>query len=51
MRWLKRLLCRHEFVFGRNLYGDEIIHWGWKRSIWRCSKCGKIVARDELHDA
>lgn len=51
MRVLKRLFCRHEFEFVRNIYGDEIIERGWKRSIWRCKHCGKTVERDELHDA
>lgn len=49
MNWFKRLFCSHRFEFVRNIYGDEIIERGWKRSIWRCSVCGKIEARDELH--
>jgi hypothetical protein len=48
--FIKRLFCRHEFIFGRNIYGDEIINWGYKRSLWRCNLCGKIEARDELHE-
>ena len=48
--FLKRLFCRHEYEFGRNIYGDEIQNWGWKRSLWKCSHCGKIEARDELHN-
>ncbi len=51
MRWLKRLLCRHDLGFLRNIYGDEIIARGWKRSVWRCKNCGKTVDRDDLHDA
>ena len=48
MRWLKRLLCKHDFEFVRNIYGDEINHAGGRRSWWRCRKCGKWIARDEL---
>lgn len=37
---LKRLFCRHEMVFERNIYGDEINAAGGYRSWWRCKKCG-----------
>lgn len=43
---MKRLLTRiwhwrigHQWMFVRNIYGDEIIWKGWKRSIYRCY-CG-----------
>ena len=49
MRFFKRLFCQHELEFVRNIYGDEIIERGWKRSIWRCRKCGKTVMQDALH--
>ncbi len=49
MNWIKRLFCEHRFEFARNIYGDEIIDRGWKRSIWHCSRCGKTEDRDELH--
>lgn len=51
MGFLKRLFCRHELEFVRNIYGDEIIERGWKRSLWRCQKCGAVVEKDELHNA
>lgn len=35
-----------EFV--RNIYGDEIISWGYKRSVWSCKKCGKVVGMPTL---
>jgi len=44
MTIFKQLCCTHnkkEFV--RNIYGDEIIECEWKRSIWRCEKCGKLT--------
>ena len=49
MSLFKKLLCKHEFVFVRNIYGDEIIERGWKRSIWRCDKCGSTSLRADLH--
>lgn len=48
MRFLKRLFCRHDLEFVRNIYGDEINEWGWKRSIWRCKHCSKLIGRNEL---
>ena len=48
--WLKSLFCKHErTTFVRNIYGDEIIHRGWKRSEWRCSKCGAFLLGDHLY--
>lgn len=41
MSIIKRMLCRHEYEFVRNIYGDEIVHAGYNRSWWRCKKCGK----------
>ena len=46
---IKRLLCKHEFEFVRNIYGDEINAAGGRRSWWRCKKCGKMQLRGELH--
>lgn len=42
MNLFRRLFCKHSFDFIRNIYGDEIRYYGWKRSIWKCSKCGKL---------
>lgn len=51
LKWLKRSFCRHsELAFVRNIYGDEVCSWGFKRSLWRCARCGGVVARHELHD-
>lgn len=47
--FIKRLFCRHQFKFIRNLYGDEIVDWDYKRSTWHCVKCGKVEARDSLY--
>lgn len=49
MRIFKQLFCKHDYKFVRNLYGDEIIHHGWKRSEWECCKCGKTKYKKELH--
>ena len=47
MNWLKRLFCKHyKVIFVRNIYGDEIIEYGYKRSIWKCARCGGFVYGD-----
>jgi hypothetical protein len=46
---IKRLLCKHEYVFERNIYGDEINYAGGNRSWWRCEKCGKRVLDPHLY--
>ena len=50
MRFLKRLFCKHDLSFVRNIYGDEIRNYDWKRSIWKCNKCGKRVLKDAIHE-
>lgn len=42
MKLLKRLFCKHDYEFVRNIYGDAIRYLGWKRSEWKCKKCGKV---------
>ena len=41
MNWIKRLFCKHQFVFVRNIYGDEINKCGGHRTLWKCYKCAK----------
>lgn len=48
MNWIKRLFCKHEHAFVRNIWGDEIIACGYKRSLWKCKRCGKYQLRDKL---
>lgn len=48
MSLLKRLFCKHSFEFLRNLYGDQIIEWGYQRSVWKCTRCGKLQGRPPL---
>ena len=49
IRWL---FCRHpNYEFVRNIYGDEIILRGWKRSIYRCEICGHYIFKDELRES
>ncbi len=50
MNWLRRLFCAHRYEWMRNIYGDEINLSGGKRSLWGCAECGKVQARDDLHD-
>jgi hypothetical protein len=45
---IRRLMCRHEFCFARNIYGDEINIVN-ARSWWACARCGKWQTRRELH--
>lgn len=40
--WFRPLFCKHDYKFVRSLHGDEVILHGWRRSVWRCSKCGKV---------
>lgn len=49
MSILKRIFCRHEYEFVRNIYGDEINHVGGRRSWWRCPKCGAYKLCDKLY--
>ena len=49
MNIIRRLFCRHEYEFVRNIYGDEINHVGGNRSWWRCRKCGKMALDPHLH--
>ena len=49
MSIIKRLFCRHEWEFVRNIYGDEINLVGGCRSWWRCKRCGKRVLDPQLY--
>ncbi len=42
MNLFKRLFCKHEYEFVRNIHGDEINWCGGYRSLWRCKKCNKL---------
>lgn len=48
MNIIRSWFCNHSFRFHRNIYGDEILERGYKRSIWWCEKCGKLQLRDDL---
>ena len=48
MSIIKRLLCKHEYAWYCNIYGDMINHSGGSRSVWQCKKCGKFQFRKEL---
>lgn len=46
---LVRRFCAHrDTEFMRNLWGDEILEWGYRRSLHRCCRCGQVVAKDYL---
>lgn len=42
------IVCKHEFEFVENIYGDAIIHVGGDRSWWQCKKCGNWTTKPEL---
>ena len=46
--FIKGLFCNHTYFAIGGIYGDQIIDYGWKRSIWKCHKCGNIQCRDNL---
>ena len=46
---IQKFGCGHEYVFVRNIYGDEVNQCGGYRSLWQCYKCGKQQYRQELH--
>ncbi len=48
--WIRALRCTHRYEWFRNIYGDEIIYSGYKRSVWRCRFCGKYRYEDHMHD-
>lgn len=48
--WIRSLFCTHRYEWFRNIYGDEIIYSGYKRSLWRCRLCGRWRAEEYLHD-
>ena len=47
-RWFTRLICKHEYEFNQNIYGDAINYFDGKRSIWVCKHCGKCQFREDL---
>lgn len=49
-QFIKNLFCKHGArSFVRNIYGDEIIRRNYKRSMYRCADCQKIIYGDYLH--
>ena len=51
LEWLKCVLWRgHNWRFIRNIYGDEIVLCGWKRSIWACRNCPADQYRKHLYE-
>lgn len=41
MKWIKQLFCKHNYEKTYSIHGDMIIMTGYKRSVWRCTKCKK----------
>ena len=38
---IKKLFCKHYYVYVRRLYGDEINAHNGKRDEYKCLRCGK----------
>jgi hypothetical protein len=49
VRLIKRITCKHNLVWYRNIYGDEINAMNGKRSRWKCAKCYNYFTKSELH--
>lgn len=46
----RQLFCKHEkSIFVRNIHGGEIIQSGFKRSIWQCPECNKVLLSETLY--
>ena len=47
---ISRFFCKHDYLWVRNVYGDEIYMTGkFKRSWWKCNKCWKWQSREQLN--
>lgn len=46
--FIKRLFCHHTYFAIGGIYGDQIIEYSWKRSIWKCYHCDNVQYRDTL---
>lgn len=40
LKILREIFCKHDYMFVRTLYGDEINSHNGKRKEYRCRKCG-----------
>ena len=46
---LKMVFCRHkDLEFLGNIHGDLICQCGFKRSAWRCKRCGRLFFKPHL---
>ena len=46
---IRTLFCRHRrLCWLYNLFGDQIISHGWKRTAYTCVDCGKFILKGEL---
>lgn len=37
-----KLFCKHRYKWSKAIYGDLIIHLGYKRTKWECIHCKHI---------
>lgn len=47
MRFIRQLLCSHDWTHVCNIHGDMILEYGYKRSVWKCNKCNARKERPE----
>lgn len=51
LKALRKITCKHDYYFFRNIYGGEINKVSLKvvyRSWWKCRKCGRVEPRKAL---
>lgn len=49
MNIIKSLFCKHNYKFMSNIYGDLINLFNGSRSVWKCTKCGKLQLRKDYY--
>lgn len=49
INWIKSLFCKHDYKHESNIHGDFIVYTGYKRSIWKCTKCNKYKYSNSLN--
>lgn len=51
LRWLKQICCSHfgSIEFERNISYAESEFSGGKLSLWHCTRCDALIARDHTY--
>lgn len=48
MKWIKKMLCKHEYYANSNIYGDMINVCNGHRTVIKCKRCGKYSSVKEF---